>query len=410
MVNHMTSETWVSSVIEAGMNMDWRNDIDNKFMHYNNVNDELLIIINKVISGQRITVDEGVKLHDECDLPTLGNIANKLKSARYNNKIFFNKNLHVNQTNVCVLACKFCAFREGPKSNEAYSLTIDEYLNRIEPYKDYISEVHTVGGLHNEWDLEYYLSLFSATKEKYPAIQIKALTAVEIKHIATMSKLEIIDVLRQLKEAGLDSIPGGGAEILDDEVRNHICRGKESSDEYLSIHRIAHELGIPSNCTMLFGTIESTRQRISHLDKLRQLQDETNGFQCFVPYPFLPDKTRLPEAQLASANEILRTIAISRIMLDNIPHIKSYRMNLGDDISALALLHGADDIDGTVSHEEIMHKAGSTTPLNQMDSDLANLIEQIGGNPVERNTDYTQFRNYRKQHPPDNKGLPVAYG
>lgn len=404
------SESWPSNVFEAGMDTNWKENIDDKFIDLDNVKDDIKSIIFKVLKGTRITIDEGVKLHDECDLPTLANIANKLKLARFSNYVFFNRNLHVNQTNVCVLACKFCAFREGPKSDEAYSLSIEEYLNRIEPYKNHISEVHTVGGLHNEWTIEYYTSLFSATKEKYPHLQIKALTAVEIKHLAIMSGLEIHDVLKKLKNSGLDSIPGGGAEILDDEVRNHICKGKESSNEYLSIHKAAHELGIPTNCTMLFGTIETTRQRIVHMDKLRLLQDQTNGFQCFVPYPFLPDKTRLPEAQLATANEILRTVAMSRIMLDNIPHIKSYRMNLGDDISALALLHGADDIDGTVSHEEIMHKAGSTTPLDQIDADLANLIEQIGGVPVERNTDYTIFRKFRKLPPSDNKGLPVAYG
>tara|TARA_B100001750_G_C15517184_1_gene608230 strand:- start:51 stop:1280 length:1230 start_codon:yes stop_codon:yes gene_type:complete len=405
-----TSDSWSSNSIEAGIDHNWKDNINSNFIDYAHVNNSVRIIISKVIQGIRITVDEGVTLHDECDLPTLAYLANMLKVARYENNIFFNRNLHVNQTNVCVLACKFCAFREGPKSDDAYSLSIEQYLERIEPYSKHITEVHTVGGLHNEWTIEYYLSLFESTKNRFPDIQIKALTAVEIKHIAKQSNLEIKDVLIQLRDSGLDSIPGGGAEILDDDVRDYICKGKESSDEYLEIHKIAHELGIPSNCTMLFGTIETTKQRISHLDKLRLLQDETNGFQCFVPYPFLPDKTRLPDAQLATANEILRTVAISRIMLDNIPHIKSYRMNLGDKISALALLHGADDIDGTVSHEEIMHKAGSTTPLDQIDNDLAILIEQMGGIPVERNTDYTKFRKFRRQSPPDNKGLPVAYG
>ena len=179
----------------------------------------------------------------------------------------------------------------------------------------------------------------------------------------------------RLQTAGLDSIPGGGAEILVDRIRDRICRGKETSKEYLAIHREAHKLGIPTNCTMLFGTIESIEDRITHLELLRELQDETNGFQCFVPYPFLPDFTRLPEAQLATSNEILRTIAISRLMLDNIPHIKAYRMNIGDSVAQMALVSGADDIDGTVGHEEIMHAAGNATPLDSQVNDLVQLIE-----------------------------------
>ncbi|HIA24571.1 MAG TPA: CofH family radical SAM protein [Candidatus Poseidoniales archaeon] len=359
------------------------------------INDDVRIILNKAISGERISCEEGVILHNKCDLPTLSNVAHYLKQSRYGTSIFYNRNLHVNQTNVCVLACKFCAFRRGIKADDAYSLSVQEYLDRIEPYSQFITEVHTVGGLHPDWDIEYYQGLFKAFKIQYPNISLKALTAVEIKHLAQISNLSITETISRLKNSGLNSIPGGGAEILVDEIRDLICKGKESSEEYLEIHKIAHELEIPTNCTMLFGTVESTLQRMIHFDKLRILQDETSGFQCFVPY------------QLATGNEILRMISLARIMLDNIPHIKAYRMNIGDKISALALLSGADDIDGTVSHEEIMHLAGSTTPLNDIDVDLANLIESVGGVAVERNTDYTQFRNFRRNNRPDNNGLPM---
>ena len=226
---------------------------------------------------------------------------------------------------------------------------------------------------------------------RYPHISSKALTAVEIKHIAEISSLSIVDTLSKLRDSGLGSIPGGGAEILVDSIRDIICKGKESSQEYLDIHRTAHELGIPSNCTMLFGTVESVDDRINHLIKLRELQDETFGFQCFVPYPFLPDSSRLPEAQLASGNEILRMIAVSRLMLDNIPHIKAYRMNIGDALSELAIGCGADDIDGTVIHESIMHLAGSTAPLKHDVDDLCRLIERSGGAAVKRDTRYSHF-------------------
>ena len=208
--------------------------------------------------------------------------------------------------------------------------------------------------------------------------------------------------------SGLDSLPGGGAEILDDAVRDVICYGKESSDEYISIHRDAHSIGLPTNCTMLFGTIESVEQRIAHLCKLRDLQEESGGFQCFVPYPYLPDNSRLPEAQLASGNEILRMIAVSRLMLDNIPHIKAYRMNIGDRLSELALHHGADDFDGTVGHEEIMHEAGSNTVVGYSKSELTRFIIDAKGMPVQRNSNYTKFRRFDDDDWDNGIRLPIS--
>jgi aminodeoxyfutalosine synthase len=275
-------------------------------------------------------------------------------------------------------------------------------------YADFVDEVHSVGGLHPDWTVDHYVDLFKAVKEQYPHVSIKALTAVEIKHLGQRSSISTKEVLQQLKDAGLTSLPGGGAEILDDDVRAIICNGKESSEEYLRIHREAHEIGLPSNCTMLFGTIETLEQRVQHMISLREINNQTSGFQCFVPYPFLPDHTRLPEAQLATGSEILRTIAVSRLMLNNIPHIKAYRMNIGDHLAELGLQFGADDIDGTVQKESIMHLAGSTAPLDHDRAKLARLIRDAGCVPVQRDTVYSSFSEYIPPEPVSRRRLPMV--
>jgi len=366
--------------------------------------DQARVIISE---GGRIDVDLGLSLYKNAPLMQLGELAHSVKRRMHGEKIHFNLNLHVNTTNICVLACRFCAFRKGSKHEDAYHLSVEEYLDRVRPYSESIDEVHSVGGLHPEWTVEHYENLYRAMKKEFPHITIKSLTAVEIKHIAKRTGISIPQTLTRLMNAGLDAIPGGGAEILVDSVRDRICRGKESSLEYLSIHRSAHEVGIPTNCTMLFGTVETLEDRITHLDLLRRLQDDTSGFQCFVPYPFLPDKTRLPEAKIPSAEEILRTISISRLMLDNIPHLKAYRMNIGDDLASLAILNGADDLDGTVEKEEIMHSAGSSTPLNTGMDGLIRMIESTGQDAVQRNTTYTRFKPHTLKNRSEPKALPV---
>ena len=360
-----------------------------------------------ISEGGRIDVDLGLSLYKNAPLMQLGELAHSVKRRMHGEKIHFNLNLHVNTTNICVLACRFCAFRKGSKHEDAYHLSVEEYLDRVRPYSESIDEVHSVGGLHPEWTVEHYENLYRAMKKEFPHITIKSLTAVEIKHIAKRTGISIPQTLTRLMNAGLDAIPGGGAEILVDSVRDRICRGKESSLEYLSIHRSAHEVGIPTNCTMLFGTVETLEDRITHLDLLRRLQDDTSGFQCFVPYPFLPDKTRLPEAKIPSAEEVLRTISISRLMLDNIPHLKAYRMNIGDDLASLAILNGADDLDGTVEKEEIMHSAGSSTPLNTGMDGLIRMIESTGQDAVQRNTTYTRFKPHTLKNRSEPKALPV---
>ena len=387
-------QTWISDIEACGIDHDWRSHLCSNLPATDSFAPELQNIVNTLRAGKQLTLEQGIQLWNYPNLSIVANLADACKKARFGNQVFFNSNLHVNQTNICTLACKFCAFRRGPKAKDAYALSVEEFLGRIRPYEAVIDEVHTVGGLHPDWDVTYYESLFEAVKSEFPDIHIKSLSAVEVKHIAEVSGISPRSLLSRLKLAGLDSLPGGGAEILDDEVRDVICYGKESSDEYISIHRDAHSIGLPTNCTMLFGTIESVEQRIAHLCKLRDLQDETGGFQCFVPYPYLPDNSRLPEAQLASGSEILRMIAVSRLMLDNIPHIKAYRMNIGDRLSELALHHGADDFDGTVGHEEIMHEAGSSTVVGYSKSELTRFIVEAKGLPVQRNSNYTKFRRF----------------
>ena len=386
----------------------WRDEISKLSIPISVRNDTLLSeALSDLINQGRVSTELGEELHRKAPLPGLTSLAMMIKRSRFGDSVFFNENLHVNTTNVCTLACRFCAFRKGPRHGDAYSLSAEEFLARIEPYEGKIDEVHAVGGLHPDWTIEHYSEIYRLSKERFPRISIKSLTAVEVKHIAAKSGLGVREALQTLSESGLDSLPGGGAEILVDTIRDRICMGKEKSSEYLEIHGIAHELGIPTNCTMLFGTIESVEDRITHLDKLRVQQDSSGGFQCFVPYPFLKDNTRLPEARLSSGEEVIRVIALSRIMLDNIPHIKAYRMNIGDHLASIAINSGADDIDGTVGHEEIMHVAGSTTSLDLDSNKLAILIESAGQTPVKRDSTYTRLEDFQIEPIREAPVLPI---
>ncbi len=393
--------------MQAGVARDWQ-ELLTSSLQKEDWPDELTSIVRKLSIGEPINRADAHVLFQYSDLNTIGKLANLVKISMFGPQVFFNHNVHINQTNICTLACKFCAFRRGRRADDAYQMGVQDYLDDLDQYADYVDEVHSVGGLHPDWDIEHYEFLFSETKNKFPDIHIKALTAVEIKHIANLSNISIHETLKRLKNAGLGSLPGGGAEILDDDVRKIICNGKESSSEYLEIHGAAHSIGMPTNCTMLFGTVESVDQRITHLLKLRKQQDASKGFQCFVPYPFLPDSSRLPQAQLASGSEILRVIAISRIILTNIPHIKAYRMNIGDELAELALNFGADDIDGTVQKESIMHLAGSTAPLSHDKNKLAKIIENAGSIPILRNTIYTEFEEYKPPKTIVKSRLPMA--
>ena len=392
----------------SGSERNWREELSRMSIPISVKNDVLLSkTLHSLINDGRVSCELGEELHTNASLPGLTALAMMIKKSRFGDSIFFNENLHVNTTNVCTLACRFCAFRKGPRHRDAYSLTPEEFVSRIEPFEGKIDEVHAVGGLHPDWNIDHYSEIYRITKQRFPGISIKSLTAVEVKHIASKSGLGVLETLTILRDSGLDSLPGGGAEILVDTIRDRICMGKEKSSEYLEIHGIAHELGIPTNCTMLFGTIETIQDRITHLNKLREQQDSSGGFQCFVPYPFLKDNTRLPEARLASGEEVIRIISLSRIMLDNIPHIKANRMNIGDHLSTIAINSGADDIDGTVGHEEIMHVAGSTTNLNYDSHKLGNLIDSAGQNPVKRDSTYTRVEPLEIKPKREGKLLPI---
>jgi len=392
----------------SGSNRNWREELLRMSIPISVKNNALLSeTLHSLINDGRVSCELGQELHTNAPLPGLTALAMMIKKSRFGDSIFFNENLHVNTTNICTLACRFCAFRKGPRHRDAYFLTPEEFVSRIEPFEGKIDEVHAVGGLHPDWNIDHYSEIYRITKQRFPGINIKSLTAVEVKHIASKSGLGVLETLTILRDSGLDSLPGGGAEILVDTIRDRICMGKEKSSEYLEIHGIAHELGIPTNCTMLFGTIETVQDRITHLNKLREQQDSSRGFQCFVPYPFLKDNTRLPEARLASGEEVIRIISLSRIMLDNIPHIKAYRMNIGDHLSTIAINSGADDIDGTVGHEEIMHVAGSTTNLNYDSYKLANLIVSAGQSPVKRDSTYTRFEPLEIKSKRERKLLPI---
>ena len=396
---------WSSTSLLADRDPEWRQVLKSNLRQID-WSESLQDIVDKILDDEVLTKQDGLSLFSEPNLFELGQLALLHKKAMFGERAYFNSNVHINQTNICVLACRFCAFRRGPKSDDAYALSIESYLEELSKFSPFVNEVHSVGGLHPEWTVDHYADLFRRIRLEHPHISIKALTAVEVKHLAQLSNLTIKETLLQLKQSGLTSLPGGGAEILDDDVRAIICNGKESSQEYLDIHRTAHEIGLPSNCTMLFGTIETATQRVEHILQLRDLASQTNGFQCFVPYPFLPDSTRLPMAQLSTGQEILRVIAVSRILMDTIPHIKAYRMNIGDELAELALQFGADDIDGTVQQESIMHLAGSTAPLNHDMQQLSKLVRNAGCIPIKRNTTYTKFEEYAAPKPI--KRLPMA--
>jgi len=389
----MMADNWRSELSMAGSHPAWRDRLPISLGRHS-WSDELLGIVTNITNGVSLTMEEGILLFEHQDIDEVFKLAKLVKESRFDEQAFFNVNVHINQTNICTLACKFCAFRRGRKADDAYALSVDAYIEDLRKYSDRVDEVHSVGGLHPDWNVEHYCELFTRVSSEFPHIHIKALTAVEIKHIAQLSDISIDDCLSKLKDSGLGSLPGGGAEILDDEIREIICKGKESSQEYLDIHGTAHRIGMPTNCTMLFGTIETIEHRLKHLIRIREQQELTGGFQCFVPYPFLPDDSRLPEAQLSSGVEILRMIAISRLFLDNIPHIKAYRMNIGESLAELALQCGADDVDGTVEKESIMHLAGSKADLEHDNIALAKLIIDSGCMPVMRNTTYTKFQRF----------------
>jgi aminodeoxyfutalosine synthase len=352
-------------------------------------------IAEKVDAGERLSAEDGRTLFRTADLLGVGVLANRAREARHGNKTFFNQNRHINPTNVCVAHCRFCAFGRSAKADGAYEFSIHEVVEKARSARDAgARELHIVGGLHPELPLDWYLDMLRAVKEGCPEVHLKAFTAVEVDYFADLSGLPIEEVLSQLMKAGMDSMPGGGAEILSPRVHKLICQNKTTGEKWLEIHRMAHGMGLKSNCTMLYGHVETDEERVDHLIKLRTLQDETGGFQAFVPLVFHPENTRLSHIQMASGLVDLRVIAASRLMLDNIPHIKAYWIMLGIKTAQVALSFGADDLDGTVVEEKIVHDAGAESPQELSRDELIRIIQAAGREPVERDTVYNVLEHH----------------
>jgi aminodeoxyfutalosine synthase len=350
---------------------------------------QLAAVRDKVEAGRRLSFDDGVYLYDCADLFTLGELANTVRERKNGNFTYFNVNEHLNPTNVCVYRCTFCAFRADLKSPKGYVMTDEQVLERAaEADRRGATELHIVGGLHHQLPYEWYLNVIRIIHKAYPRLHLKAYTAVEWDWFARLTGRPTRDLLAEFKDAGLGSLPGGGAEIFHPEVRDKICEHKADAAEWLRIHREAHELGLRSNATMLYGHIEQTRHRVDHLIRLRELQDETGGFQTFIPLAFHPDNTGLSHIQKPSGVMDLRTMAVSRLMLDNFAHVKAYWVMLGIKTAQVALAYGADDLDGTVVHEKIYHDAGSDSPQELSVAEIRRLIREAGRVPVERDTLY----------------------
>ena len=357
------------------------------------VDPRLNAIREKVEAGQRLSFDDGLLLYDP-DIPVndIGQLANLVRERKNGNAAYYNINTHLNATNVCVYRCIFCAFRSDLRSEKGYVMSDEQILQRgKEAIENGCTELHVVGGLHHQRKFDWYLGLVKILHDAYPKLHLKAWTAVEINWFEFLTKMSTREVLEQLKEAGLGSMPGGGAEIFHPEVRDKICEHKADSQNWIDIHRTAHQLGIKTNCTMLYGHVEEAFHRIDHLIRLRDLQDETNGFQTFIPLAFHPENTGLSHIEKPSALMDLRTMAVSRLMLDNIPHIKAYWIMLGIGTAQTALSYGADDLDGTVRHELIYHDAGATTPEFLSVERLEDLIRESGRDPIERDTIYRRI-------------------
>ena len=346
-------------------------------------------IAAKVLAGERLSVEDGLTLYESSDLLAIGWLANYVREKRHGNRCYYNINRHINPTNVCGAHCKLCAFGRDKEADGAYGYSLEEIWERAgQGVAEGATEFHIVGGLHPDLPFSFYLDMIRGLKQRFPQVHLKAFTMVEVGFYARISKLSVRDTLLAMKEAGVDSLPGGGAEIFNPRVRKIICDHKTSGRMWLDIARTAHEVGLRSNATMLYGHIETPEERVEHLLLLRDLQDRTKGFQTFIPLAFHPDNTALAHLPKPTGFDDLKTIAISRLLLDNFEHIKAYWIMLTPKIAQIALRFGADDIDGTVIEEKIYHDAGATTPQQMTRSGLERLIRAAGRVPFERDTMY----------------------
>lgn len=349
----------------------------------------LVPLLDKVRDGERLSFDDGVQLYRTKDLLAVGYLANLVRERLQGNVTWFNVNRHINPTDVCVASCRLCAFGKGVRDASAYTMTHEEVWHRAGlGWSEAVTEFHIVAGLHPTLSLDWYCEMLRGLKERYPGVHLKAFTMVEIGYFAQRAKLSVRQVLEKLKDAGMDSLPGGGAEVFHPRVRRIICDHKLTGEEWIETARTAHELGLHSNCTMLYGHLETEEDRVDHLVRLRELQDATKGFQTFIPLAFHPENTALHHLPRTSGFMDLRNIAVSRLMLDNIPHIKAYWVMMTPQIAQIAQRFGADDLDGTIVEERIYHDAGATTAQGMRRQDLLRLIREAGRDPVERDTLY----------------------
>jgi len=362
-------------------------------MKFSLVPSSLQPIAEKVELNERISDEDALTLYRSNDLNALGILASAVRERKNGDIATYILNRYINYSNICVLSCQFCAFAAKKRDPHAFEHSIEEIVNAVQDaLASGITEVHMVGGLHPSLGKEWYLELLRQLRALDPQLQIKAFTAIEVRHLARrIFKKTIADTLAVLREAGLNSLTGGGAEIFDSDVRDQLCRGKETAAEWLDVHRIWHRMGGRSTCTMLYGHIETNEQRVDHLRQLRDLQDETRGFTGFIPFAFEPETTVLSHIPRATAVEQLRNLAVSRIYLDNIDHLTAYWVSLGLPLSQVALAYGVDDLHGTIMREKIFHMAGAKTPEEQTVETLEHAIRQAGRIPVQRDSYYNHL-------------------
>jgi aminodeoxyfutalosine synthase len=354
---------------------------------------ELRDIHEKVVAGERISDADALRLFESKDLNGIGAIADLVRQRKVGNHASYIINRYINYSNYCILSCQFCSFARKKRDADGFQHSVEEIVQKArEALALGITELHIVGGLHPSLPFSYYTDMLKALRTLDPRLQLKCFTAIEVLHLAWLAKKSLPETLAELKAAGLDSLTGGGAEIFRKEVRAAIAKGKESGEEYLDVHRTWHQMGGRSTCTMLFGHVESLADRVDHLRCLRTLQDETHGFVGFVPLPYQPEDNEIPVKTPPTGFDALRTLAVSRIYLDNFDHITAYWVGMGLKLAQVALSYGADDLHGTIIEEHIFHMAGATSPQQQTEATLVKTIREAGRTPVQRNTFYEPIK------------------
>ncbi len=352
-------------------------------------------ILGKIRAGERLSTDDGLRLYKSPNLLAVGYLANIVRERLNGDKAYFIYNQHINYSNICTNLCKFCAFGKDKDHDQAYEMTVEDVKNKVRDRLDEpINEIHLVGGIHPDLPYSYYLEMLRVIKEVRPEIHIQAFTCVEIAHLAELSEQTVAETLKDLMEAGLGSIPGGGAEVFSPRIRQLTCEKKLSGEGWIEVAQTAHKVGLNTNATMLYGHIETLEERIEHLDMLRTAQDETGGFLTFIPLAFHPKNTELADLSRTTGIDDLKNIAVARCFLDNFPHIKAYWVMIGPKMAQVALSFGADDVDGTVKEEIITHMAGADTDQAMSRDQLLRMIREAGRQPIERDTLYNTIKAY----------------